>query len=192
MCLSEGWRVDCVRGDVTAEEQRSGAEGVLAKSARPGRGRISFRNVLHEAQEASKMMYDQWILATLCVLFSLFTENCPIRGCVETWSVWSHDRSLALFSSRHEKAPKYWQITVKRGGNKLYCWKKKKKSHTDVWTAISWPGMCFFLVCYQWNQRVCCCFQLFKVQETQHVLSNVSDLFFYQSLFLYHNRVRLM
>lgn len=51
--------MDCVRGDVTAEEQRSGAEGMLAKSERPGRGRISFKNVLHEAREASKMMYDQ-------------------------------------------------------------------------------------------------------------------------------------
>lgn len=32
--------------------------------------------------------------------------------------------------------------------------------------------------------------QLLKVQETQHVLSNVSDLFFYQSLFLYKVHVQ--
>lgn len=31
--------------------------------------------------------------------------------------------------------------------------------------------------------------QLLKVQETRHILSNVSDLFFYQSLFLYKVRV---
>lgn len=32
--------------------------------------------------------------------------------------------------------------------------------------------------------------QLLKVQETQHVLSNVSNLFFYQSLFLYKVHVQ--
>lgn len=31
--------------------------------------------------------------------------------------------------------------------------------------------------------------QLLKVQETRHILSNVFDLFFYQSLFLYRVRV---
>lgn len=53
----------------------------------------------------------------LCVFYFPFLRKIVQFG--DVWKLGSRDRSLALFSSRHEKAPKYWQITVKRGRKQI-------------------------------------------------------------------------